>query len=234
MLAAVTGAVVYAEARPITSGVLAAAAVGLKLPALLLVLYFLRARQLRPILVLGLSALLLEALVFVRYGVSGGLLLHDGWRAILSDTTSGYIMITQGWIPLMLIATGLEPRYGMVALQAVGSLLIVALLLATRASRTTWFCVLALAMAALSPLCWNPNYVLAWPALTLAWNRAETSRRRWLVVGTGVLAAIVLTTLTPGIETPEIYETWLARLRPYGVFSLVLVGYTLSRRTTPG
>ena len=101
-----------------------------------------------------------------------------------------------------------------------------------RAGWDTWFAALTLAIAGLSPLCWNPNYLLAFPALTRIFNRAQAASRsrELLVVGIGLAAAVVLTVLTPGIVATDTYQRLLATYRPYAWLSLLLLAATIAER----
>jgi hypothetical protein len=147
-----------------------------------------------------------------------------------ASTPEIVIMSTQGWIPLVLGATGLPARIGMLAIPTAGAGALALVLLLRGAARATWFAALALAMAGLSPLCWNPNYVLAWPALVLTFNRARLADplRKWAVLGAGVAAAGLLTTLTPGIVSMVVYQRVLWTYRPYAWLSLSLLVATLA------
>jgi hypothetical protein len=229
VLAAVVATVVLAEKRPWAAGVLAAIAVGLKLPAALLVLYLARFRLWRALVAMAATVMLLEVALLVRYGLADGIALHYGWWRVLMATTPDRVMSTQGWIPLILLLTHAQPKWGIVVVQAAATAVLCAVLLVRRAGRDTWFGALTLAMAGLSPLCWNPNYILAFPALLRIFNRARTAplSRRRVLVATGLVAALLLTALTPGIVPPDAYQRALSALRPYGWLSLLLLVATI-------
>jgi hypothetical protein len=143
----------------------------------------------------------------------------------LRATTPAIVMSTQGWIPLLLGATGLAPRWGMLVLPAAAAFALAVVLAASRAPPPTWFAAVALAIAALSPLCWNPNYVLAFPALVLVFERASGGGplRKWAAIGSGLAAAALLTALTPGIVSVATYQHVLWTYRPYAWLSLALL-----------
>jgi Glycosyltransferase family 87 len=232
VLAAVVGAATFADKRPWLAGALAATAVGLKLPAALVVLYLVRFRHWRALGAAAVAVAALQSVVLLRYGFAATSALHHGWRHVLSATTPEIvIMSTQGWIPLVLGATGLPARFGMLAIPMAGAAAVALVLLLRRAARATWFAALALAMAGLSPLCWNPNYVLAWPALVVTFNRARLADplRKWAVLGAGVAAAGLLTTLTPGIVSVALYQRVLWTYRPYAWLSLSLLAAVIGR-----
>jgi hypothetical protein len=134
-------------------------------------------------------------------------------------------MSTQGWVPLLVAATGVAPESGMLALPIAAAVVLVGVLAGTRATPPVWFAVLALAIAGLSPLCWNPNYVLAFPALVLVFNRARAAEpiRKWMAIGAGLMAAAFLTALTPGIVSVATYQRFLGTFRPYAWLSLALL-----------
>jgi alpha-1,2-mannosyltransferase len=224
VLAAVTGAVLYASTRPGLGGALAAIAMGLKLPAALVLVVLVRHRRWRALAAAAAGVALLELVVLLRYGAAAPA-LHQGWRHILRTTTPGIVMSTQGWIPLLVRATGVAPQWGMLALPAAAAVVLVAALAAARAAPPTWPAALALAIAALSPLCWNPNYVLAFPALVLVFNHARTADpiRKWTAIGAGLAVAALLTALTPGIVSVAIYQRVLGIFRPYAWLSLALL-----------
>jgi alpha-1,2-mannosyltransferase len=228
-LAAVAAAVTLAQKRPWAAGALAVVAMGLKLPAALVVLYLMRFRRWRALLAMGAALLALELVVLLRYGLAGGIALHQSWWHVLAATTPDRVLSTQGWIPLVLLATGLAPAWGVLAVQAIATAVLVAVLHARQAGRDVWFASLTLAMAGLSPLCWNPNYLLAFPALTRTFNRARAAAypRPRLVIVMGIVAAVVLAALTPGIVTPDRYQQILATYRPYAWLSLLLLLVTI-------
>jgi alpha-1,2-mannosyltransferase len=231
VLAAVAGAVLHSEKWPGFAGALAAIAVGLKLPAALVLLVLADLRRWRALVGAAVVAALLEGAVLLRYGTAAPD-VHEGWRDILRTTTPGIVMSTQGWIPLLVAATGMSPARGMLALPVVAAVVLAGALAAVRAAPPTWFAAFTLAIAGLSPLCWNPNYVLAFPALVLAFNRARDADpiRKWTTIGAGLAAAALLTALTPGVVSVTTYQRVLGTYRPYAWLSLALLVAVLAGR----
>ena len=230
MLGALTAAVFHADRRPGLAGAFAVAAVSLKLPALLVVLYFLRFRNWRALLSMGAVVAVMEAVVLARYGLGGTIELHQSLRHLLAESTPASVMGAQGWVPLVLRVTKMDPTWGLLAVQAGGAAALIAILHWRRAGATTWFATLAVAVAGLSPLCWNPNYVAAFPALVLAFNLSQRAAKpawRWTAIAIGLAASALFVAISPGIMPPDTYNSLQDVLRPYAWLSLGLVAYLI-------
>ena len=173
LLALLVFAIKHSRDRPALSGLLAAAAILLKPPALLVLAVFALRRHFRAIGATALSAAALWLPVFFRYGLHGTRVLAASWIETLARTTLPWALGAnpQG-LPTVLLGAlrsfQLEPSpRTLLAAQGFALLVFTGVLWRVRDSAPRLLVAACAGAALLSPLCWRANLVLLFPMLAL-------------------------------------------------------------------
>jgi hypothetical protein len=181
LLALLVFAMELAPRRPWLAGLLAALAILIKLPALLVLVPFALKRNFRALAAVPIAALLLCLPLLIRYGPSGAASAFADWSQMLARTTPLWAPghnpqgLPTGLLALLTPA-GAVPSPAAMAAAQVGALIIFAMLLwLVRRHEPELAALLCAGAALLSPLCWRANLVLELPLFMLA-SRTRAGR----------------------------------------------------------
>jgi hypothetical protein len=181
LLALLVFAMELAPRRPWLAGLLAALAILIKLPALLVLVPFALKRNFRALAAVPIAALLLCLPLPVRYGAAGTASAIADWSQTLARSTPPWMLghnpqgLPTGLLALLTPA-GAVPSPAAMAWAQIGALVIFALLLwLVRRHEPALAALVCAGAALLSPLCWRANLVLELPLFMLA-SRTRAGR----------------------------------------------------------
>lgn len=226
LLALMVFALELAPRRPWLAGLLAALAILLKPPALLVLVPFALKRNARALASVPVSAALLCLPLLARYGASGTAGAFADWAQALARTTPPWALghnpqgLPTGLLAIVMPPGAIPSPFAMAAAQ-IGALAIFALLLLRVRRSEQRLAALACAGAALlSPLCWRANLVLELPLCILA-TRTRAGRAAlaaFLAVGLVINEAVL----------PQAPFQAVMMLRPFLLTSLSVIAAVVS------
>lgn len=226
LLALVVFAMALAPRRPWLAGLLAALAILIKPPALLVLVAFALKRNFRALVAVPIAALVLCLPLLVRYGPSGTAGAFAAWWEALARTTPLWALghnpqgLPTGLLALATPAGAAASPAAMAAAQVCALGLFALVLWRVRRREPSLAALVCAGAALLSPLCWRANLVLELPLFMLA-SRTRAGRAAvalFFAVGLFVNEAVLA--LAP-------FQAAMM-LRPFLLASLAVIGAVIA------